>query len=299
MATSPADWLRNGTGLAPRISWAFSTEAELVCLTHARESGDVFAADRLGALYRLNRAGRIQSMTCNLKDIRCLSFSDTGDAGFAVVGDDSFCALDAKLNVVWSAESPCKILGAEIDTYGHNIAMSLDNSDTVLLNIDKKKLNQFHTERPLKHLRFCTDLPRIIGAGEYGHLCCVSFDGQEIWHEKLWCTIGDLSITERAKTIYLAGFAHGIQTFDADGNNEASFIIEGTPSRVSVSHFGDRVVASTVEQQLYWLDSDGTLLWAAMTPEEVVSVICDPLGEWLILGLQSGRVLRLDWETDT
>jgi len=25
-------------------------------------------------------------------------------------------------------------------------------------------------------------------------------------------------------------------------------------------------------------------------------VICDPLGDWLLVGLRSGQILRLEWE---
>lgn len=296
-STSP-DWLRNGTGMAPRIAWAFSTDAELVSLSMARESGGVFAVDESGGLYQLNRQGRIESVSRGLKDARLLRWSDNGEAGVVVCGDNEFCVLDDGLNVLWSADAPATILTAAIDAWGHNIALTLDNSNAVMLSVDREKLSQFTTLQPLKFLQFSVGKPRLFGAAEYGLLCCNRFNGKEVFAEKLWSTVGDLSITEEGKQIFLASHAHGIQQFDRHGTSQASYIVEGTPNRVAAAFFGERVVASTIERHLYWLDADGALLWAAETPESVVNLICDPLGEWLIVGFQSGRVLRLDWEAE-
>lgn len=296
-STSP-DWLRNGTGMAPRIAWAFSTDAELASLSMARETGELFAVDQSGGLYQLNRTGRIGCVSRGLKNARLLRWSDNGEAGVALCGDDEFCLLDKRLNVLWSADTPAKILTAAIDAWGHNIALALDNGDNVLLSVDREKLGQFTTLQPLKFLQFSVGKPRLFGAAEYGLLCCHGFTGKEVFAEKLWSTVGDLSVTEDGKQIFLASHAHGVQQFDRHGTSQASYIVEGTPNRVSASFFGERVVASTIERHLYWLDADGALLWAAETPEPVVNLICDPLGEWLIVGFQSGRVLRLDWESD-
>ena len=284
--------------MAPRIAWAFSTDAELVSLSMARESGGVFAVDESGGLYQLNRQGRIESVSRGLKDARLLRWSDNGEAGVVVCGDNEFCVLDDGLNVLWSADAPATILTAAIDAWGHNIALTLDNSNAVMLSVDREKLSQFTTLQPLKFLQFSVGKPRVFGAAEYGLLCCNRFNGKEVFAEKLWSTVGDLSITEDGKQIFLASHAHGIQQFDRHGTSQASHIVEGTPNRVAAAFFGERVVASTIERHLYWLDADGALLWAAETPESVVNLICDPLGEWLIVGFQSGRVLRLDWEAE-
>jgi hypothetical protein len=296
MTSASADWLHNGTGMAPRIAWVFATEAELVAVSTARESGDFFAADQLGGLYRLNRSGRVEALSHGLKNLRLLSWSDTGDVGAAVCGEGELCLLDAQMNLAWSTESPCGILGVAIDAYGHNVAIGLDNCDNVLLSADRKKLAQFETPRPLKFLQFCAGKPRLCSAADHGLLCTHDFDGREIWSERVWTSVGDLSVTESGKRMFIAGFAHGVQYYDRHGNSLGSYVVEGTPSKVSAGFFGERLVVATMERHLYWLDSDGALLWAAEVPEDVVSLICDPLGEWLVIGFASGRVMKLDWE---
>ena len=297
MTAARPDWLTNGTGLAPRIAWSFVTDAKLVGLEMARESGDVFAVDASGGVYRLDSAGRVGAVSRGLHNARLIRWCDTGEAGLVVSEKSQFSIVDRNLNVVWTSSAPWPILAGTIDSYGHNVALSLDDGNTVLFSVEKKKLGQFSTIKSLNFLQFVSGKPGLVGAAEYGHLCRHNFEGKELWSEKMWATVGDLSISGDGKVLFLAEFAHGIQSFDARGNTMANYVVEGTPARLSVSYFGERLVVSTVERHLYWLDADGALLWAAETPDAVVSSHCAPLGEWFVAGFQSGRVVRLDWES--
>lgn len=275
----------------------FATEAELVAITTARESGDFFAVDRLGGLYRLNRAGRVEGVSHGMKSARLLAWDDKGEVGAVVCGEAELCLIDAQMNLAWSTESPCQILAMDIDPHGHNCIICLDNADNVVLSVDRKKLTQFETARPLSFLEFCVGKPRLTGAADHGLLCTYDFDGNEIWSEKQWSNVGDMSVTEAGKRMFIAAFNHGVQYFDRHGNALGSFVVEGTPAKVSASFFGERLVVATMERHLYWMDADGALLWAAETPDDVTGVICDPLGEWLVVGFASGRVMKLDWES--
>ena len=298
MTSARPDWLTNGTGLAPRIAWSFVTDAELIGLEMARESGDVFAVDASGGVYRLGSDGRVGAVSRGLHNARLIRWCDTGEAGLVVSEKSQFSIVDRNLNVVWTSSAPWPILAGTIDSYGHNVALSLDDGNTVLFSVEKKKLGQFSTIKSLNFLQFVSGKPGLVGAAEYGHLCRHNFEGKELWSEKMWATVGDLSISGDGKVLFLAEFAHGIQSYDARGDTMANYVVEGTPARLSVSYFGERLVVSTVERHLYWLDADGALLWAAETPDEVVSLHCDPLGEWFLAGFKSGRVVRLDWESE-
>jgi hypothetical protein len=53
------------------------------------------------------------------------------------------------------------------------------------------------------------------------------------------------------------------------------------------------------ELQLHFLhiaaDGHVDLIWASAAPAGVVDLKCDPLGEWAVLGFDSGDLLRLEW----
>jgi hypothetical protein len=292
----PGDWLRSGTGMAPRVAWAFATDAELIDLAYARETGELFAVDESSGMYRLSRSGRIRSLSRSVRGVEKLAWSDAGDIGIAISESDRFTVVNQDLNPVWSSQAPSPIVATTIDAFGHNMLICMETTSNALINVDKKKLGQFATPRPVKFAEFTSERPMIVTAAE-GELATYTFDGEKIWDVKLFANTGDVSITGDGKSIFLAQYSHGIQEYDNQGQPQAAFVVEGAPVKVSVAYFGDRLVVATMERHLYWFDADGALLWAAETPELVESLICDPLGEWLIVGFKSGRILRLDWES--
>ena len=56
------EWLTAGQGRTPQPRWSFSTEARLVSIELARETGEVLAADETGGLYLLNRSGQLATL---------------------------------------------------------------------------------------------------------------------------------------------------------------------------------------------------------------------------------------------
>ncbi len=296
--TENSEWLRAGKGIAPQLRWSFTTDAPLVCLSFARETRELFAADASGGIYRLDRGGRIISLTRGLRDVRGLAWSDNGSAGAVLVGESQLCRFTEKMELTWSMDLSDTALAIAIAPYGQYIAVSLASGKNLILDSRKRKTAVYETIRPVSFLRFLVSKPEIIGAAEYGLLCRHHLNGTLVWSEKIWANVGDLSVSGDGETIMTAGFNHGIQTYDAEGSNRASYILEGTAKRVSTSYTADRVVASTVERHLYWSDSDGELLWATRVEEDIGHVVCDPLGEWIVCGFESGRLVRLDWESD-
>jgi hypothetical protein len=144
-------------------------------------------------------------------------------------------------------------------------------------------------------MRFVTTETDLISAADNGLICRHHLDGSPVWGEPWWSNIGDLCISGDGRTIFLAGLNLGIQRFDEGGNSQGTYVLEGTPNRIAASFALKRLVASTVEKGLFWLDSDGEILWATATPDEICSLRCDPLGTGIVCGFETGRVVRLDW----
>ncbi|MEX0701123.1 MAG: hypothetical protein WD069_03430 [Planctomycetales bacterium] len=288
------DWLAAGQGVRPERRWSFATDAPLVALETARETGETVLADSSGGLYRLDRNGRIAAITHGFHGIRGLCWGDVG-GGAVLSGEAKLSRLDADLAVVWSLELHDAVRVIAVDPHGQYVAAALANGETVILDPAKRKVSRFVTVRPLSFLRFLTAAPAIVGAADHGLLCRYRLDGTEEWNTRLWSSAGDLSVTDDGETIYVAAFNQGVQTFDGSGRSGASFIVEGTPERLAATARPLRLAAATIEQHLYWLDEDGELLWAAAMPEKVAALRCDPLGRWLICGFEAGRVLRLAW----
>jgi hypothetical protein len=288
-------WLDQGQGLSPEWTWSFTADAPLVGLDLARESGDTLVADASGSVYLLDRRGKILTLSRGLHELTDIAWSDAGNTGAVVVGESTLAVLNRQLRLVWTSELHEPIRALAVDPYGHHFAAGLEGGETRIINSNRKTVARFKTTRPLAHIRFVTSHPDLIAAADNGLVCRHDLQGTALWGEPCWSNVGDLSITGDGGTIFLAGLNLGIQRFDGNGNSQGTYVVEGTPQRVSTSFTLNRVVTSTVEKGLIWLDSDGEILWAAETPEEIVTLRCDPLGAGFVAGFEGGRVVRLDW----
>lgn len=297
MNSDMPDWLSSGEGLSPTLRWSFATEAPLVALDMGRESGEVLAVDETGGLYRLDRRGQLLCLSRGLRGVRSAAWSDTNAAGAAIVGERKIYRLNGHLEAEWSVELPEAAMGVAVTPYGRQTAISLANGGNLVLGEQSEQLSVFETMRPLKWIQFLASEPVLIGAAEYGQVCAHQLNGEQLWSEKCFTSLGEMCAAADGETILLAAFNQGIQSLNGDGSTSDSYLVEGTVSRVSCSFNADRIAAATIERQLYWLDSDGQLLWATEVDDEIVRVLCDPLGEWLLCGLRSGHILRLDWES--
>lgn len=289
------DWLKQGQGRRPRLSWSLSTEAPLVALQLARETGEVLAADAIGGLYHIDRAGKIANITRGPSPIRALAWSDTGSGGMALVGDEKLYWFNRRLLFQGWLEHPEPVLGLAFEAHGNYAAVSLSSGTNIIYDANRKRVRRFVSQRPLIALEFLLNRPALVGVAEYGLLCAHTFTGQEEWQQQLWSNVGDLSLTGDGRTILLACYSHGIQCHDGQGRQVGSYQLGGTVSRVSTSFIPGRIAAATIERHFYYISADGQVEFQATLPDDLCRVFCDPFGKGVVLGLTSGRIMRLDW----
>ncbi|MEW4487984.1 hypothetical protein AB1L42_07860 [Thalassoglobus sp. JC818] len=291
-------WLK-GRGLGPRMRWHSTTDGSLEAMAYARETGDLFLADATGTLSRVDRHGQIASITHLHSPPTQLSWSDDGNFGAALCGEDLILRFDRNLKVVGEF-TPSEIpLAIAISPFGNHLAVSYVNATTTFYNERRRKIGRFETLRPLAFLRFCPNEPILFGAAEHGLVCCFNLSGAEIWREKNWSNVGGLRLTGDGDLVYLASFAHGVEVYDGDGASVGSYVLDGTVHRLDASYEPNRLIVSTVEGALYWLDADGELLWSTTVSDDVVDLVCDPFGEWAYVGLGQEGVYSLEWRSES
>ncbi len=211
------------------------------------------------------------------------------------MGDEKLYWFNRKLLFQGWLEHAEPVLGVALEAHGNYAAVSLSSATTVIYDSNRKKVRRFHSLRPLVALEFLVHRPALVGVAEYGLLCEHAFTGQEEWQQQLWSNVGDLSVTGDGRTILLACYSHGIQCHDSQGRQVGSYQVAGTVSRVSTSFLPRRIVAATMERHFYYMDVDGQPEFTATLPDDVCRVFCDPCGTGVVLGLSSGRIMRLDW----
>jgi hypothetical protein len=290
-------WLREGQGRPPELKWAFHGDDAIVSMALSRESGDVFVCDAASTLYRLTRAGKIAAVTHPRSPLTQLVWSEDGLWGYGIESDKTVVRLDRNLQVDWEFETHDDILCLAVSPFGHHVIITHTDASNVVLNERKRKIARFETVRPLQFAKFCGTEPVLFGAAENGLLCCHNLVGAQLWQERVWSNVGSMSVTGSGDIIYLANFSHGVQAFDGDGTSLGAYVLEGTVDRVATSYEPYRLIAATIEQFVYWLDSDGDLIWSSGAPSGIVDIACDPLGDWALVALDSGDLVKLEWNT--
>ncbi len=296
MTDGVADWLMTtGRGERPTLRWSFSVDAPLTDIRLSRETGEVLAADVSGGLYLLDRRGRVRALTRTRHSVKRLAWSDTGTAGAAILGENTVGWFDRQLQFQWTRDLPDELLSIGIDAYGTHVAAGQADGSNLIYSQSNKKVSRFETVRPIRHIQFLTQKPELLVASEYGFIGRYGLTGVPVWTSKLWSTVGDLAATGDGRGLFLAGFAHGVQAFDGQtGNTRGTFVCEGTVGLVCCGFMKRSVVAYTLERTLFSIDDEGNPQWNVTAPEDIQRIILSPLGDFLICGFSSGRIMRFD-----
>ncbi|MCX7393522.1 MAG: hypothetical protein NTW75_05285 [Planctomycetales bacterium] len=289
------DWIYSGRGVAPTLAWSFSLDTAVVDVRLGRETGEVIAADASGGLYLLDRRGQVLEVNRTRQRLQRVVWCDNGTVGAAVFDDGIVASLDRRLQFRWTREMPADVLSLSIDPYGTHVAVSMEDGFSTVLTSENKKTSRFETVRPLKYLQCLATSAEFLAAADHGLLGRYSLKGDPRWTKSLWSGVGDLAATGDGKHIFLAGFSHGIQCFAGEsGASQGTFVTEGTVGLVSCGYFTKHLVAATLERQLIVINDKGNSLWQVTAPEDISRVLMSPLGDWIVCGFASGRIIRLD-----
>ena len=173
--------------------------------------------------------------------------------------------------------------------------MTMADGVTLIYSSANKRVSRFETVRPLRYLHFLATVTEMVAAADHGLVGRYSMRGDQIWAEKLWSNVGDIAVTGDGKHLFLAGFAHGIQAYDGQlGTSLGSFVTEGTVSLLACAFSKRQVVGATLERDLFAINDSGTASWNLSVPEDILRLVMSPLGDWIIVGFASGRIVRLD-----
>jgi hypothetical protein len=297
MSDGVADWLMTtGRGDRPTLRWSFSVDAPLTDVQMSRETGEVVAADASGGLYLIDRRGQVRALTRTRHAVSRLAWSDTGTSGAAVLDENLVGWFDRQLQIQWTRDLPDEILSIAMDPYGTHVALGQADGINLVYSQSNKKVSRFETLRPLRHILFLANQTDLLVASEYGLTGRYSLAGAPVWTSKLWSTVGDITATGDGRSLFLAGFAQGIQAFDGQkGTARGTFLCDGTVGLVTCGFAKRNIVGYTLERTLFGVDDAGNPQWNVTVPEDIQKIILSPLADFMICGFTSGRIMRFDF----
>jgi hypothetical protein len=288
--------LQNSHGNQPQVAGDDIFPEGIAAMDYAAEDRTVILGLGNGFLVKLTQSGKQVRRERGFDRITHLVWSAAGRFGAAALEDGRLLCFDERLKICWKANFTGRIVGLAVSPFGSHLAVSTEGCRTHIVTSDKREIGKFETPQALQHLKFLDDRPALIGAAEFGHLCCHQLNGSEDWNVRIMNNVGDMFTTGDGKRILLAAFNHGIQVLDEFGQQQGAYMLDGVPARVAASSNNRRVAAMTLENRLYWLNVDGNVIWVAdLSQDPPRDFAMAPLGDRLFVSTQSGRLLQLVW----
>lgn len=268
----------------------------IVAISYAAEARTLLVGTANGRLILMSRSGNQLKREQGFEQLRFLQWCDTGEFGVAALDNGKVVCFDSELKERWNVSLTGDVVGIAMTAFGSHIAVSTEASRVHIVTSDRKEISKFETTRPLEYLQFVDETPQLIGAAEFGHLCCHDLTGKEEWNERIANNVGSMCVTGCGKRILLSAFNHGVQLLNRSGKQQGSFMVDGIPNFVAASANKKRMAVTTLENRIYWLNFEGDLLWACdLSSDPPVSVAVGPLGERMFVSTESGRLLQLLW----
>lgn len=288
--------LQNSHGTRPKVVLDDVFPEGIVAISYAAEARTLLVGTANGRLILMSRSGNQLKREQGFERLRFLQWCDTGEFGVAALENGKVVCFDSELKERWNVSLTGDVAGIAMTAFGSHIAVSTEASRVHIVTSDKKEISKFETTRPLEYLQFVDETPQLIGAAEFGHLCCHDLTGKEEWNERIANNVGSMCVTGCGKRILLSAFNHGVQLLNRSGKQQGSFMVDGIPNFVAASANKKRMAVTTLENRIYWLNFEGDLLWACdLSSEPPVSVAVGPLGERMFVSTESGRLLQLLW----
>jgi hypothetical protein len=294
MASSPSVPARPPAPDSSRRLWSVTTAARPLGLALAREKGTLLAWDDNHWLYLLNRKGERQGQRRCAGAVAAGCCADEGSAYAAVGGRGEVWWLAPDLMTRWERSVPAAGLAAALDPFGRCLAVADAGGNLSLFDRRGRQLSRVQTPRPLCHLAFVPEAPRLLGGADLGLLACFDPAGDCLWREGLVAHIGALAVTGDGSRIALACFSEGLRFYSLAGRKEGSFAPPEPCRLVALTYDGGRLLAGGLGNRLWLLTREGGMLETLTLDGPAAGLALAPLGEWAAVALADGRILGLD-----
>ncbi len=293
---------RTGPRIDPVVSWTIVTDSPLKGITLAREALKVLAWDDAGRLYLLDTDGQFLAVTKSDGAIVSAAISDDGSCIAVLAEGSRLLLLGPDLETVEDRQAVTDATAIAIDAHGRYIAVASKLNIVQFYNKFAKQAGRFETRQHLSHLAFVPTARVVVGVGAYGSISCYDLEetapgklgGELAWTEQIMSGVGRLATTGDGGMILIGCFVHGVQRFDLRGQNEGAYHLGGSASMAVPDFAGRTIAVATQEGDLAILGGTGSVRWQTSLPRPAIALEVDALGRFLLYGLGSGEITRLD-----
>ena len=294
------------SAMNPVLAWSVVADAPLRGMALAREAGTILAWDEADRLYLIDVLGTLIVKQKLPARIVAAAISDDGSLTAVVTAGSRLILLDRALEQKIDRAAVPDPSAAAIDPLGRYVAIASREKMIQLYTSYGKIAGKVVSLQPISHLVFVPTKPILLAASAYGAIHAYEiFPGSEpgkidleiAWKEGQLSSVGRLTTTGDAGMILASCFTHGVQRFNAEGKSEGSYHLGGSAAHAAVDFSGRRIAVATAEGELAILNRTGNVRWKTGLPRPAVALECDALGRYIIYGLATGEIDRLDLES--
>lgn len=294
---------RPSARIDPGTAWTIVTDAPLKALSLAREASRLLACDDAGQLYLIDGQGHFLSVERAPGPVRMAAISDDGSL-VALLGErNRLWLLGADLETIEDREAIIDASALAVDPHGQYVAVASKMNAVQFYNHHGKQAGRFETRQHLSHLAFVPSSPDIVGVGAYGSISGYELTttgagklaGELAWTHQLMSGVGRLATTGDGGMILVACYTHGVQRYDLRGRNEGAYHVGGSAAFAVPDFAGRTIAVATQEGELSILNGTGNVRWRTGLPHPAVALEVDALGRYLVYGLETGEIARLDF----
>lgn len=284
------------TTFAPSVAWEFHTDLTLTGLALAREAQTLIAWDGGHVLYLLDRDGNLLARWPSPHPLQAAAISDDGQWIAALAADGRVFWFDHEGRSASFVRGPTNPLSVAIDPQGWYILTSSTRGDNLVLDRRGRMVSGFRSQRPLRFVTFLQESPLILGAGEQGYLAAMTLYGRTVWKVLIAASLAGLTSDARGKLVITPANQQGLLRFNAGGTGRGAYPFDELPTSASLSAAGDLLLFGTMSQQGVLLRKGKHVLWRQELESKIIQVQLDALGRYGYLGLDSGRIVRIDFQ---
>ena len=303
MSDSP----KRGPRIDPRPAWTTLTDAPLAGLALAREAGSLLAWDEARNVYLIDGEGIRKAAERAPAPILSADFSDDGGLVALLIGGPRLLLLDGTLAPLNDRPAAPGASNLAVDPHGRFVAVATKRSTIHLTSRYGKTVGEVEARQGYSHITFLASEPALVAAAGHTALSCFelvrtgpdALGGELEWEERLLSNVGRLEASGDGSLILASCFNLGIQRYDRRGRNEGSYHIGGTATHAVPDFPGRSIVAATLEGELFLLNQAGNIRWKTSLPRPASALVHDALGRYLIYGLPTGEITRIDLQRPT
>jgi hypothetical protein len=281
-----------------RRLWSQTVSAPLRGLCLARERDGVLARDGQDGLILFNHAGIIQAQRPSPIPIAAICCADDGSA-YAVGGSLSpgVCWLEPDLSPRWQRPLPQRATAIALEPLGQYVAAADASCTLHLFDRGGHSIWQATTPRPLSHLAFVPEKPMLVGAADFGLVVCFGSAGECLWRDGLVAHVGSLAVSGDGECILLACFSDGLYRYKSAGAPPQRIPLDTACPIAALSYSGDCLFTADRDNRVCLRGSDGSLRDQLRLESPPQALALGALGEYGIVGLTDGAILRLELVT--